>query len=144
MPTRNEKGQFLPGHKPKSNSRKGKKNKSTLILEKLGGDRADELLEKLFELAMEGDSTSLKILADKLWPNVKSSPVRFKLPPVEKVEDLPLLTAALLSAVSEGKVAPDAASQIAALIQSHVKSVELNSQQVELDRLRGIIDVTNN
>jgi len=138
---RDKSGRFLPGHPGK---KRGCKNKHVLVMEKLGGEKVDQLLDKLFSLAMLGDGTALKILADKIWPNVKSSPVKFKLPSIENVEDLPLLSAALLQAVSEGKIPPDSASQISALIQAHAKSVEVNCQQLEIDKLKEVIDVSNN
>ena len=127
-------GRFLPGHTAATKGRK--KRKSVILMDAIGKDRCNQLMEKIVSQALDGCVNSQKILADKLWASCKSNPVKFQLPQVENTADMPLLSAALLQSVAAGDLPPDVGAQLSKLILAHVKSVELHCQQQEIDELK--------
>ena len=131
---RNSKGQFATGHT--SATKKRKKRDSTILAQQLGEGRVSQLVETAFTKAVAGDVGALKLLLDKIFPSVKSEPVRFSLPQIDRPEDLPLLTGAILRAVSEGLIAPDVAAQLSKVVNAHSQAVEVSEQAREIEALK--------
>ncbi len=105
---------------------KGTRNRVTLLLEALLEGEAEELGRKTIELAKGGDSRALKACLDRLLPARRDRFVPFSLPPIESAEDLPKASAALLAAVAEGEITPAEASELARLVETHAKAIEVN------------------
>ncbi len=108
------------------------RNLATLLLEALLEDEAEEIGRKTIELAKEGDSRALKACLDRLVPPPRDRFVAFSLPPLETAADLPKASAALLAAVAEGEVTPSEAAELARLVETHAKAIEVN----ELEKRR--------
>jgi hypothetical protein len=108
-----------PAGKPK-----GTRHKVTLAMEALLDGEADKLTRKAVEMAIAGDTIALRLCLDRLLPPRKGRPVSFELPPVKTASDASLASAALISAVADGSLTPAEASEIARLVDVHVRVLE--------------------
>src|SRR5882724_9874948 len=79
---------------------RGCRNRSTLAAEILLEGEAEALTRRAIELALEGDTTALKLCLERFVPQRKSRAVNFDLPPIERVEDLGAAIGAVLQAAS--------------------------------------------
>ena len=140
MTDRNRAGQFVKGHTSSTKGRK--KRKSTLLAAAIGKDRCDQLIEKIIDQALNGCTNSQKLLVERLWAVTKSDPLQFAMPEILTAEDLPLLSGALLKGVADGAIPPHAAAQLAKVIEAHSKSIEVNDQARQIERIQEAIDVT--
>ena len=52
----------------------GSKNKITQIVEQLAEGHAEQLIQKVVELAEAGDVACLRMMLDRLWPPRKGQP----------------------------------------------------------------------
>ncbi|SBW05540.1 conserved hypothetical protein [uncultured delta proteobacterium] len=131
--TRFKKGQSgNPAGKPK-----GALNKATLAAQTLLGGEVEALTRKAVELALEGNIQALKLCLERLLPPCKERPLSVKLPVVRQLEDLPKLTAALISAVGSGKLTAGEAAGLSSLAANHAKSIELVELEKRITALEG-------
>ena len=119
-------GMFAKGKSgnPKGRTR-GSRNKATEAAALLLAGEAEALTRKAVELALEGDTTALRLCLERIYPAPKDRPVAVDLPPVETAADLPRATAALLAAVARGAITPQEGNALAAIVAAHGKAVDV-------------------
>jgi hypothetical protein len=71
-----------PGRPP------GSKNKTTRMAEQLVEGQAEQLVQKVLELAQAGNVAALRMVLDRVWPPRKGQPVNVVMPPINTSEDV--------------------------------------------------------
>ena len=87
---------------------------------------ADAVTRKCIEMALDGDTTALRLCLERIAPPHKDRPVTFALPPLETADDAAAAMAAIAEAVASGELTPLEARDIAAIVESFVKVREIN------------------
>ncbi len=129
---------FEPGN---SGRPKGARNKATLALEALLDGEAEALTRKAIDMALEGDTTAMRLVMDRIVPPRKDRPVLFPLPKLETPADAVKATAALVEAVASGDLTPSEADDLSRLVDRFVRAVETTDvlerlESLEAERLR--------
>src|SRR5688500_12189569 len=93
-----------PAGKPK-----GARHKTTLAIEALLEGEAEALTRKAVDLALEGDTTAMRLCFERILPVRKDRPVTFELPTVTTASDAVKAAGALLAAVASGDLTPSEA-----------------------------------
>lgn len=114
-------GTFAPGNPGRP---RGARHKTTLAIEEILDGEADVLTRKAVELALEGDTTALRLCLERIAPARKDAPVNFELPPIECAQDASRAAQAVLRAVSEGDITPGEAAAVMALVEAYRKVLE--------------------
>lgn len=109
-----------PGRPP------GSMNKTTLLVEQLAEGQAEQLVQKVLELALAGDVACLRMLLDRLWPARKGQPVNMSMPPVNSPQDVFPAIASIWTAIREGRLTPDDASALSVVIDRSIRAIELH------------------
>jgi hypothetical protein len=123
---------FRPGESGNpAGKAKGTRNRVAMLLEVLMEGEAEEIGRKAIELAKKGDGAALKACLDRLLPK-RDRIVPFELPPIEKAGDLPKASAAIIAAVAAGEITPSEASDLARLVDTHIRAIELDELEKEL------------
>lgn len=117
---------------------KGSLNKRTLVSEFV--EREPELQKRVVELALEGDPTSLKIIADRLWPRIRPQSMAVKVD-ADKADSLAELGDKVLSAAMSGKISTDQARDLLAAITDQARVAELTEIEQRLAALEQHEDV---
>src|SRR5262249_56812376 len=116
---------FEPGRSGNPNGRpKGSRNRITRALEELIDGKAEALVAKAIEKALEGDSSMLRALLSRTVPARRARTVELELPSIETAADAPAASAAVLAACTCGEISPAEADAIMALIRPHVHIIE--------------------
>jgi len=116
---------FEPGRSGNPNGRpKGSRNRITRALEELIDGKAEALVAKAIEKALEGDSSMLRALLSRTVPARRARTVELELPSIETAADAPAASAAVLAACTCGEISPAEADAIMALIRTHVHIIE--------------------
>jgi len=116
---------FEPGRSGNPNGRpKGSRNRITRALEELIDGKAEALVAKAIEKALEGDSSMLRALLSRTVPAQRARTVELELPSIETAADAPTASAFVLAACSCGEISPAEADAIMALIKAHVGIIE--------------------
>ena len=104
----------------------GSKNKVTQLVEQLAEGQAEELVQKVLELAKAGDVACLRMVLDRLWPPRKGQPVNIAMPPINTAQDLFTAILSIWSAIRDGRLTPDEASALSIVIDRSVQAIELH------------------
>jgi hypothetical protein len=130
---RGQRGRFRPGQSGNPRGKaKGTRNTVALLLEALLDGEAEEIGRKAIELAKAGDSRALKACFDRLLPARRDRFVPFALPKMATAQDLPKASAALLAGVAKGEITPSEASELARLVDTHARALEVNDLERRL------------
>ena len=109
-----------PGRPP------GSKNKITQMVEQLAEGQAEQLVQKVLDLAQAGDVSCLRMMLDRLWPPRKGQPVNVVMPPINTSQDVFPAIASIWTAIREGRLTPDEASALSIVIDRSIQSIELH------------------
>src|SRR3982074_2669580 len=85
---------------------KGTRHKITMLAEKLMQDDVENVVAAVVDAARDGDMTAARIVLDRIVPARRDNPVSFDLPKIERPADAVTASAAILSAVAEGRLTP--------------------------------------
>jgi hypothetical protein len=119
-----------PGGKPK-----GARHKTTLLAEKLMQDDAENIVNAVLTAARAGDMTAARIVLDRIAPARRDNPVAFALPKIKRPADAVAASAAILSAVADGRLTPGEALEVSKLIEGFVKTLEVAELEERLAEL---------
>ena len=118
----------------------GSRNKARLTLEALLDGEAEAITRKAISMALEGDSTAMRLVLDRILPPRKDRPVLFTLPKLEVAADAIKATAALAEAVASGDLTPSEAAELSKLVDGFTKAVEQHDIQQRLERIEAALD----
>ena len=117
-----ETGKFAPGNPGRP---KGSRNKQVLAVENLLEGEAERLTRKAIDLALEGDTTAMRLCMERILPPRKDRAVEFDLPPVSNAGEAAKAAQAVLQATSDGELTPIEAGTVLTLIKGYTRVLEL-------------------
>jgi hypothetical protein len=121
-PVRKPRGRpFKPGNPGRP---LGSKNRVTQTLEQLAEGQAEQLFEKVRELAQAGDVACLRMMLDRIWPPRKAQPVNVTLPPINSSQDALAAIAAICTALREGGLTPDEITALSSVVGRSIQVIE--------------------
>lgn len=130
---RNENGSFAPGKSGNpAGKRPGTRNATTLAVETLLAGEHEALTRKAVEVALNGDTTALRLCLDRIAPPRKDAPISFDLPPIKTAADALAASSAVLAAVANGEITPDEAGRVMALLTAHKALVEVGDLEARI------------
>ena len=125
---------FTPGNPGRP---KGARNKATLAAEVLLDREAEAITRKAVEMALEGDTTALRLCMERICPPRKERPVQVTLPSTETSGGLVRATAAVIGAVARGEIAPGEGQALSALLEAQRRTVETVDLERRITDLEG-------
>lgn len=129
---RNADGTFAPGNSGKPAGARHRVTKAALEL--IDG-QAEAITQKAVELALEGDSTALRLCVERLAPPRKDAPVSFDLPAISSAQDAAGAAQAVLQAVSDAELTPVEGATVMALIEQYRRTLELTELEARIANL---------
>ena len=131
---RNADGTFGYGNPGKP---KGARHKATRAVLSLLGGEAEGLTRKAVELALDGDTTALRLCLERIAPAKKDAPVQFDLPPMQSAADAAKAAGAVLDAVALGDVTPTEGAHIMQLVETYRRTLETTELEARVAALEG-------
>jgi hypothetical protein len=119
-----------PAGKPK-----GARHATTLAMEAMLAGDSEKLTRKAIDLALEGDTTALRLCMDRVLPARKDRPIVFDLPKLGAAGDVVKATAALLEGVACGQITPSEAGELSKLVEGCARAMDLHDIERRLDKL---------
>ncbi|MEM0935747.1 MAG: DUF5681 domain-containing protein [Pseudomonadota bacterium] len=129
---RNPDGTFASGNPGRP---KGSRHQTTLAVEALLEGEAEGLTRRAVELALEGDTTALRLCLERIAPTKKDAPVRFDLPPMNTAQDAARAADAILAAVSRGDLTPLEGTSVMALVETFRRTLETTEFEARIAAL---------
>lgn len=131
---RNTDGTFGPGNPGKP---KGARHKATLAALALLEGEADALTRQAVTLALEGDTTALRLCLERIAPAKRDAPVTFDLPPMQTAADAAKAAGAVLDAVALGDLTPTEGAHIMGLVETYRRTLETTELEARVAALEG-------
>jgi len=127
---------FQPGQSGNPAGRpQGSRNKATLAVEVLLDGEADSLTRKAIELALQGDTTAMRLCLERLCPPRKSRPVNIALPETKTAEGVAEAQAAVVKAVADGELTPEEGTTITNILEARRKAIETQDHESRIAAL---------
>ena len=126
-------GRFGPGNPGKPRGARHKATQAALAL--LDGE-AGALTRKAVEMALEGDTTALRLCLERIAPPRRDAPVQFALPRMKTARDAARAAGAVLEAVAAGELTPTEGAHLMALVETFrrtLETTELEARVVALE-----------
>ncbi|MEX0329273.1 MAG: DUF5681 domain-containing protein [Ruegeria sp.] len=117
----NPNGTFAAGNPGKP---RGTRHRVTRAVEELLEGQSEAITQKAVEMALEGDSTALRLCLERIAPTRKDAPVNFELPPIQNAQDASEAAQAVLQAVSQGEVTPLEGATVMGLVEQFRRVLE--------------------
>lgn len=131
---------FKPGQSGNPKGRpKGLRNRITVACETLLEGEGEALTRKAMELALDGDTTALRLCLERICPPAKERPIIIDLPEINGTEDIGAASNVVLASLANGELLPSEAAAVAALLESRrkaIETVELESRITALENKR--------
>lgn len=125
-------GRFVEGNPGRP---RGSRHKSTLAIEALLEGEAEGLTRKAIDLALDGDTTALRLCLERIAPVRKDSPVIFEAPEMNSASDASAALGAILNAVAGGDLTPNEAASLSSLIDSYRRTLEVEDLEQRISAL---------
>ena len=125
-------GTFATGNPGKP---KGSRNRATQATQKLIEDQSEAITQKAVNMALEGDTTALRLCIERIAPTRKDAPVEFDLPDIESAQDAATAAAALLSEVAAGSITPLEGATVMGLLEQYRRTLEASEFEKRIEAL---------
>ena len=127
---------FQPGQSGNPSGRpQGSRNKATLAMEGLMDGQAEAITQKAVDLALEGDTTALRLCLERILPPRKSRPVNIALPEVTTAEGVAEAQAAVVQAVAGGELTPEEGIALTGILEARRKAIETQDHESRISAL---------
>ena len=113
----------------------GSRNQLTIAAEVLLEGEAEALTRRAIELALEGDTTALKLCLERILPQRRSRRVVFDLPPIDRIEDLGKAIGSVLQEAANGQLFLDEAAALIGMMEFKRKALETIDLEQRLQAL---------
>ena len=134
MPKENT--QFKPGQSGNPSGRpKGARNKSTIAAEALLDGEAETITRRCIDLALEGDSTALRLCLSRILPVKRDRTIELDLPALEDSQDSLRAIGTVLEAVGSGTITPNEGQAVASLLETHRRTFEVEELEHRIEAL---------
>ena len=114
---------------------KGTRHRTTMAAEALLDGEAEALTRRCVELALEGDTTALRLCLERILPPRKERPVKVTLPDLAGTDGIVSATRSVIEQVASGALAPGEGTDIVRLLDAHLRAVEANQLETRIDAL---------
>lgn len=125
-------GRFGPGNPGKPRGARHKATQAALAL--LDGE-AGALTRKAVDMALEGDTTALRLCLERIAPPRRDAPVQFTLPRMETARDAAKAAGAVLEAVAAGELTPTEGAHLMALVETYRRTLETTELEARVAAL---------
>jgi Family of unknown function (DUF5681) len=121
---------------PKGKPR-GARHAALLALDAIGAEGAAAVMRKVVEAAQAGDMRAADILLRRLWPERRGRPVALAFPYVNSAEGVTMALAAVVAAMGDGRITPDEAASVSAVIEVQRRAIETVELEARIAALEG-------
>jgi hypothetical protein len=113
----------------------GSRNRATKAVEALLDGEGEALTRKAVELALEGDTTALRLCLERIAPPRKERPVEVELPRLETPDDAVEAQGRIANAVAAGDVTPGEGEALAKMVEAFARALEVRDLEARLQKV---------
>jgi hypothetical protein len=111
----------------------GSRNRATVALQSLLDGEAEHITRKAVQLALQGDTTALRICMERLIPPARDRKIKIRLPKVTLATEMPGAVATVLTAVAHGRLTPTEGQAVSTLLEFQRRALETADLEIRLE-----------
>jgi hypothetical protein len=116
----------------------GLRNRRTILAEQLLDARAESILNKILELADNGDPAALRLCMERISPRLRDRPVQFELPAIETPADAAAAMAAITAGAADGTLTAAETADLARMVQAFANTLAVNDHERRIAELETV------
>jgi hypothetical protein len=113
----------------------GTRHKATQLAETLLDGQTEQLVNKCVEMAIDGDSTAMRICMDRLIPPRKSRPITIQLPDTKTAVGVADAQSKVVKTVAEGELTIEDGQALSSILEARRKALETQDHEERLKKL---------
>ena len=113
----------------------GTRHKATQLAEILLDGQTEQLVNKCVEMAIDGDSTAMRICMDRLIPPRKSRPITIQLPDTKTAVGVADAQSKVVKTVAEGELTIEDGQTLSSILEARRKALETQDHEERLNKL---------
>ena len=113
----------------------GSRNASTMAAEMLLQGEAEAITRKCVDMAMEGNSTALRLCVSRMLPVKRDRNINIDLPALKGAKDALGAISAVLNAVANGEISPSEGQAVASTLETHRRTFEVEELEHRIETL---------
>ena len=117
---------------------KGTRHKATRAALTLLEGETEGLTRKVVEIALEGDTTALRLCLERIAPPRKDAPIRVDLPEMQTARDAAQAAGGVLEAVALGELTPIEGAHVMSLIETYRRTLETSELECRVAAMEEI------
>jgi hypothetical protein len=128
---------FKPGNTFGKGRPMGSRSNAQVMLERIGAEQAEAVLNKMVENALNGDVQAQKYLLDRSLPQRKGTPIKFDLPEIRTVSDIDKASQQVIHQMGNGVISPEETQQIHTLLtqrKDFILATEIDERLCTLEK----------
>ena len=129
---RNPDGTFAVGNPGKP---KGSRHRATQAIQALIENQSEAITQKAVKMALEGDTTALRLCIERIAPARKDVPIEFDLPPMNNAHDAARAASAILAEVAAGSITPLEGTTVMGLVEQYRRTLETTEFERRIEAL---------
>jgi len=137
--TRTPNGHFPKGKSGNPSGRPiGSRNKSSLLVEQLFEDEAEQLTRKAIDLAKQGNPVAMRLCMERILAAAQRARfLSLDLEPAQSAADLPQAFQSIFAAVANGSITPGEGESLANIARNQAQMTELVELERRIQELEG-------
>ena len=127
---------FKPGQSGNPRGRPpGARNRATLAAEALLDGEAETITRKCVTMALAGDPTALRLCLSRILPARRDREIVLDLERLRGSKDALRAIETILGAVADGKITPSEGQAVAAMVETHRRTFEVEELENRIEAL---------
>jgi len=111
----------------------GSRNKATIAMQEILDGHGESITKKCALLALQGDSTALRLCMERLIPPRKEHPVKLKLARVTTAAETSEAVSDVLQAVVEGQLLPSEGEVLTSILEGKRQAIQTHEYDKRID-----------
>jgi hypothetical protein len=114
---------------------KGSRNKATLISEQMMEEEGPNIVRTVIDMAVAGNPMMLKLCLERIMPARKERAAALELPKVERSQDVPAASSAIIAAMGEGTLSVVEAKMHLEVLEMHKRTLEAAEHKARMEEM---------
>ena len=113
----------------------GSRNKATMLGEAMFQGKAEAIIGKAIDKAMEGDMTAIRLCLERVFPRLRDRATVFDLPPINGAPEALAALTTIVAGVRGGELTAAEGSELSKLVDHYLRALEAKDFEQRLRKL---------
>ena len=106
-----------------------------MVAKKLLGREAGNIIRKLIEMALDGDSAAMRLCMERIYPKPKDAAIKATLPEINQFSDIPVAIGQIFQMIGGGHFTIEQGKALASIVASQGNILEMAELEKRLSAL---------